>query len=296
MMMHILIAIVCLLVLFSESNKVPCFTDEGLKEDLKENPNIQNGLDKAEEHWRHNPNYGGKDSNKQGTRRRLQGLPNPVDIPINMHILKHSNDPYIGYERIISQIRVLNEDFTKTNDDVGDRLNFDNVAADFDMTFYLNKIIRKDTTTATFPHNGHPMKYDDQDGSASIDPDHVLNFWVCDISDDILGFATFPGSFAAFPERDGCVIDTLAFGDIQYDHDNNWQFSTNQYDKGRTATHEIGHWLNLRHIWGDGDCNFDDFVGDTPTDDGANFGCPAVGKSSCGSEDMWTNFMDYTDD
>ncbi|MGB2015141.1 MAG: M43 family zinc metalloprotease, partial [Flavobacteriales bacterium] len=67
------------------------------------------------------------------------------------------------------------------------------------------------------------------------------------------------------------------------------------YNLGRTATHEVGHWLNLRHIWGDGNCNADDFVADTPSSDGPNYGC-AVGTVSCSSTDMVQNYMDYSDD
>ena len=70
------------------------------------------------------------------------------------------------------------------------------------------------------------------------------------------------------------------------------------YDKGRTATHEIGHWMNLRHIWGDATCG-SDLVNDTPTHDNANYGCPAPGhKSTCTGTpvEMTMNYMDYTDD
>ena len=69
-----------------------------------------------------------------------------------------------------------------------------------------------------------------------------------------------------------------------------------QYSTGRTATHEIGHWLNLRHIWGDGGCGQDDFVADTPLSDRYNSGCPTTQPVHCGSNDMFMNFMDYTSD
>lgn len=70
---------------------------------------------------------------------------------------------------------------------------------------------------------------------------------------------------------------------------------TAPFNLGRTGTHEVGHWLNLRHIWGDGGCEVDDFVSDTPESDGANYGC-ATGHVSCGSTDMVQNYMDYSDD
>ncbi|MEZ5053960.1 MAG: M43 family zinc metalloprotease [Chitinophagales bacterium] len=74
--------------------------------------------------------------------------------------------------------------------------------------------------------------------------------------------------------------------------------ATAPFNKGRTATHEVGHWLNLRHIWGDATCG-SDLVSDTPTHNTANYGCPAAGhKSTCSGTpvEMWMNYMDYTDD
>ena len=68
------------------------------------------------------------------------------------------------------------------------------------------------------------------------------------------------------------------------------------FDKGRTTTHEVGHYLNLRHIWGDGRCNRDDFVSDTPTSDAPNYGCPSFPTTNCRSTDMTMNYMDYTND
>ena len=112
-----------------------------------------------------------------------------------------------------------------------------------------------------------------------------LNMWTCNLGNGILGYAQFPGGN---PATDGVVILYNAFG------------LTNlvPYDKGRTATHEVGHWFNLRHIWGDATCG-NDFVDDTPLHTGANFGCPPEGlRSTCiGTPIMMTmNYMDYSDD
>jgi hypothetical protein len=68
------------------------------------------------------------------------------------------------------------------------------------------------------------------------------------------------------------------------------------YNLGRTTTHEVGHWLGLRHIWGDGGCGVDDGISDTPTASGPYFGCPSATATTCGSLDLWENYMDYTDD
>jgi hypothetical protein len=103
----------------------------------------------------------------------------------------------------------------------------------------------------------------------------------------ILGYAQFPGGSSA---TDGVVIDDNAFGKtgtVSY-----------PYDKGRTATHEVGHWMNLRHIWGDANCG-SDLVGDTPSHNTANYGCPSYPhRSTCSGTpvEMTMNYMDYTDD
>ncbi len=99
----------------------------------------------------------------------------------------------------------------------------------------------------------------------------------------ILGYAQFPGGADA---TDGVVLGRSYFGET----------SSTNYGGGRTATHEVGHWLNLRHIWGDGRCRQDDFVSDTPSSDRPNSGCPTYPTVHCRSADMTMNYMDYTHD
>ncbi len=129
-------------------------------------------------------------------------------------------------------------------------------------------------------------------------PDNYFNVWVGNLSGGLLGYAQFPSSsgLAGMPgsggaaNTDGCVILYSSLGSVA-----NPQGSPGAaYNKGRTLTHEAGHWIGLRHIWGDGGCTVDDFCADTPNSDGSNFGCPNT--TSCGSQDMVENFMDYTDD
>jgi hypothetical protein len=120
-------------------------------------------------------------------------------------------------------------------------------------------------------------------------PAEYLNMWVCPKLSapgfsNLLGFAQFPGGS---PDTDGVVMGYKYFGKIGT--------ATAPFNLGRTTTHEVGHYLNLRHIWGDGACGVDDFVSDTPESDASNTGCNTA-HQSCGSVDMVQNYMDYSDD
>ncbi|BDS12017.1 M43 family zinc metalloprotease [Aureispira anguillae] len=132
----------------------------------------------------------------------------------------------------------------------------------------------------------------------SWDPNNYMNIWSANISGGLLGWAQFPDNSGlaglnangGAANTDGVVILASSVGSVA-----NPNPAGGNYARGRTLTHEVGHWLGLRHIWGDGACGVDDFCGDTPGSDAANYGCP-TGHSSCGSVDMIENYMDYTDD
>jgi hypothetical protein len=147
-------------------------------------------------------------------------------------------------------------------------------------------VVRKSTTKTSWGTKD-AMKKTKGGGLAPISPTTKLNLWVCTIGGGILGYAQFPGGSSA---TDGVVIDSRYFG---------LSGSANApYNLGRTATHEIGHWMNLRHIWGDAHCG-NDLVSDTPTHNDPNFGVPVYPHySTCTGTpvEMTMNYMDYTDD
>jgi hypothetical protein len=150
-------------------------------------------------------------------------------------------------------------------------------------------IVRKKTSKRSFSSNDY-VKFSSKGGDDAWDATQYLNLWVCNLGQGLLGYAQFPGGNA---KTDGVVILYSAFG--------NTGVVNPPYDKGRTATHEIGHWLNLRHIWGDdnGACTGSDLVDDTPNQGNYNFGCPSFPHKSCSNGpngDMFMNYMDYTDD
>ena len=211
-----------------------------------------------------------------------------IVIPVVVNVLYQNNAQNISDAQIASQISVLNADFAATNSDYSlTPATFQSVrSGNTNIQFVLDAVVRKSTTTTSWGTND-AMKKSSSGGIDATSTSTKLNLWCCNLGGGILGYAQFPGGTAA---TDGVVIDDNAFGSSGS--------VTSPYDKGRTATHEVGHWLNLRHIWGDRRCG-DDLVGDTPLHTGANYGCPAAcAKSTCkpSSIMMTMNYMDYTDD
>ena len=216
-------------------------------------------------------------------------------IPVVVHVVSTNSDLVTDIQ-IASQITVLNKDFTRTNSELFNSAvylagySLANVP-DCKIQFVLKQTVRKQTTVASFGTND-AVKKSAQGGSDAVDATTKLNLWVCDLSGGLLGYAQFPGGAVA---TDGIVIDYQGFGTS----DATTGYSLySAFNLGRTATHEVGHWLNLRHIWGDAKCG-NDFVTDTPLHDASNGGCPAVGlKSRCQTKplEQWMNYMDYTND
>jgi Pregnancy-associated plasma protein-A/Secretion system C-terminal sorting domain/Fibronectin type III domain len=226
-----------------------------------------------------------------------------ITIPVVVHVLYNNATQNISDAQIASQIAVLNADFARAN---ADYLNtpavFSSLVGIPDIQFCMAQrdpngaattgIIRKSTTTASFSTNDGIKSATSATagGSNAWNTSQYLNIWVGNISGGILGYAQFPGGPAS---KDGVVINYTAFG--------NMGTAAAPYNKGRTATHEVGHWLNLNHIWGDDGtaCTGTDNVGDTPNQGGENYGTPTFPRVSCSNGpngDLFMNYMDYTDD
>jgi hypothetical protein len=210
-----------------------------------------------------------------------------IEIPVVVNVLYKTSAQNISDAQIASQITALNKDFSATNTDYNlTPAIFQGVrSGNINVRFVLDKTVRKSTTKSSWSTNDAMKKA--ANGIVPTSPTTKLNLWVCNLGGGILGYAQFPGGSSA---TDGVVIDDNAFGTTGT--------AAAPFNKGRTATHEIGHWMNLRHIWGDATCG-NDQVGDTPLHNTANYGCPASGhKSTCSGTpvEMTMNYMDYTDD
>ncbi|MCA2970556.1 MAG: zinc metalloprotease [Acidobacteriaceae bacterium] len=221
-------------------------------------------------------------------------------IPVVVHVVYNTPAQNISDAQINSQIDVLNQDFRKANADLASLpAVFAPLAADARIEFKLadkdpsnnptTGITRTQTATASFSDDDK-VKSAATGGHAAWNRDKFLNVWVCPLSGGLLGYAQFPGGPAA---TDGVVINCTAFGTNG--------IAAAPFNLGRTATHEVGHFLNLRHIWGDDGtgCNGSDFVGDTPNQAGPNYGAPAFPHVTCGNGphgDLFMNYMDYVDD
>jgi hypothetical protein len=223
--------------------------------------------------------------------------PEVITIPVVVHVVYNNAQQNISDDQIRSQILALNNDYRKKNSDAAHVPDaFRNLAGDAHIEFKLatadpmgmptNGIVRKSTDETSFAADDK-IKSSLTGGDDAWDRSQYLNLWTGNITGGILGYASAPGCAAA---KDGVVIRYNVFGATS-----NVQ---PPFNKGRTATHEIGHWLGLRHIWGDSPCG-DDRIDDTPPQAGPTRGCPSgviVTCTSGATGNMYMNFMDFTDD
>ena len=251
-----------------------CATQDVLEAQLRENPSLALRMNQIENFT----------ENAISQNRLVNGR---VVIPVVVNVLYRTAAENVTAAQIQSQIDILNKDFNAQNSDFGSvPAMFAPIAANVGITFELASVVRKSTTKSSWGTRD-AMKKTKQGGIAPTNPSTNLNLWVCTIGGGILGYAQFPGGSSA---TDGVVVDSKYLG---LSGNSNYP-----YNLGRTATHEVGHWMNLRHIWGDANCG-SDLVSDTPTHDSANFGVPAYPHySTCSGQpvEMTMNYMDYTDD
>ncbi|MCX8020593.1 MAG: M43 family zinc metalloprotease [Chitinophagaceae bacterium] len=233
-----------------------CAADDVLQAQLNEDPTLKRRMDEIEnfiKQYVENVNAG-----------RL--LPDgTIEIPVVVNVVYNTTAENVSDAQIASQIAVLNQDFSATNPD------YNNTPAAFEslrsgnigVTFVLDQVKRRYSTVTSWSTIDN-VKRNNRGGISPTSPTTKLNIWVCDLGSGILGYAQFPGGNA---NTDGVVIDYQAFGTTGS--------AVAPFNKGRTATHEVGHWLNLRHIWGDDGsaCKGSDLVSDTPNQGGPNYGC-----------------------
>jgi hypothetical protein len=260
-----------------------CATMEVLQAQLAADPSLAQRIATVETQTR------SFQANKASNANRVTaGL---VTIPVVVHVVYNTAAQNVSQAQIDAQIKVLNEDFAKTNTDVSNTPSVFTAAAT-NVRFVLAKrdpsgnattgVVRRSTKTRSFSSNDF-VKYTSKGGSDAWPASQYLNLWLCNLGQGLLGYAQFPGGAAA---TDGvvCLYSSVPGG------------TASNYNKGRTATHEVGHWLNLRHIWGDATCG-NDLVSDTPTQQTSNGGCPAFPHVTCDNQgDMSMNYMDYTYD
>ncbi len=266
-----------------------CGSEAYKRQLLQSNPSIQNSFDAVELQI-------AKATKKFAARDTT--LNEVINIPVVIHVIYKTTAQNISDDQIRSQLTALNNDFANLNQDKSKRPGvFNAVASDVKIKFCLaqvdpqgNKttgIIRKSTTADVFTADD-AMKTSLRGGDNPWDNKKYLNIWVCALSGRSLGYATPPGSNAAI---DGVVIAFDVFGTVGS--------LRTSFNKGRTATHEVGHWMGLKHLWGDTDCG-DDGIDDTPRQKTYNFGTPVFPNvTSCSPNangDMFMNYMDFSDD
>lgn len=274
----------------------PCGTIEHLEWLKQRDPQIEINMEKLEQEiseWmRLNP-------------EAIQSVNNIFTIPVVVHVLWNASDSAgnISDEQIHSQLAILNADFRRQNADKSKTpAAFLPVAADCGIEFKLARqdpdsnptsgILRKQTLVQHFGQKLNDIKISEQGGDDAWPKNKYLNIWVGTLRSHLLGYAQFP--FGGPDSTDGIAITYSAFG--------TGGATKIPYHKGRVATHETGHWLNLKHIWGDdkGSCSGNDQIGDTPNQAAENYFCPGFPlKDICTVDSpgvMFMNYMDYTND
>jgi len=252
---------------------------------------------------------------------RIASVQTEYSMPIVFHVLWNSDSVHekISLAQIRRQVQVLNHDYTRSNQDaVNTPAAFASVAASFHLMFCLAKtdpsgnpttgVVYKQTSATSFSQGTDWVKYPSHGGDTIWNPQKYLNIWICNLNGGILGYSELPTS--PLDNTFGSVILFQAVGDSGY-------LPLQDYNLGRTITHEVGHLLNLHHPWGDdgglcpGSGGTDDGCADTPPEGndkndgfgdggGPTFNAPVFPYTdNCSTVSpgiMFENFMEYTND
>ncbi len=294
-MKRIYTLILLLIVAISAKAQESCLTEIQFQEDAAKNPSLLKGreqLEKFTESWI--AQHGGTTSRTPGT---------PYIIPVVFHVIHYNGPEKIGRDQIVSQVDSLNKDYRYHNaDTVNTPAVFRPLAADCNIEFRLAQKDPNGNCTDGVTYTYSPLTYNARSNVKSLirwPTDQYLNIWTVSTiitSNGVVVPGTYVAGFAQFPggadTTDGVVLRADFVGSIGSAAGNN--------DHGRTATHEVGHWFNLRHIWGDATCG-NDMVADTPPQEQSNISlCPSwphlsncTGNSPNG--DLYVDHMDYTD-
>jgi hypothetical protein len=220
-----------------------------------------------------------------------------ITVPVVVHVIYNTPAQNISDAQIQSEIAVLNRDYQKHNPDTAEIPSYySGLAADCGFRFVLatidtngnttTGIVRVRTNVTAFSIND-AMKSTATGGDDPWDRDHYLNVYVCNLESGVLGYSSLVGGAR---ETDGVVVLYTAFGTNGT--------ATAPFNLGRTCTHEVGHWLNMIHTWGDDSCG-NDQVADTPPQQAADYGDPSGIILSCNNGpygNMYMNYMDFTND
>ena len=272
-----LVFIILLFSSFLADAQLNCVTADYTRVQISKTPELADAIQQTENFIRHK-------LSETSAGRIENGI---LKIPVVVHNLYHTQDQKVTDEQVAAQLDVLNKAFRRQNADTFKTpVVFKSVAADCEIEFHLatsdptrrstTGILRKYSPVSNWVMDDK-MKSSADMGDDPWDSRLYLNIWVCQM-ERFAGYSTVPGSDA---KLDGIVLGLAAFGAGQ-----------------KTIIHEAGHWMGLKHIWGDTYCG-DDGVDDTPKQASYTVGCPSTLRVTCGNSptgDMYNNYMDFTND
>lgn len=270
---------------------IPCGTDQMLYELYHDNPDLQSGIQSAAQELE------GFTANYIQAPQQRSG--NPYIIPVVFHVIHDYGTGNIDATQIYDAVQQVNIQLRKNNPDTTDiNSNFQGIAADTEIEIRLAQLDPDGNCTNGITRTASSLtNIGDHQVKSLIQwpPDQYLNIYVCNQAAGLAGHALMPAAADTIPEWDGIVMQNTYIGTI----------GTSTFFRRTVLTHEIGHYLNLQHIWGGNNvpgyyylpvnnannCNFDDQVADTPETIG--WSTCNLTASSCSSLDNVQNYMDY---